>query len=135
MGDGDDNDSLTGVWHGQYSYPSAAIAPVAFVATLIDSAGALSGSTHETAEMITGGKETLYGAIEGKRSGRTVRFVKTYIPADEAWGDILYEGTLSPGGDEIEGEWVILDHLSGRFLMIRQRGAAQTAEKAERATA
>ena len=50
--------------------------------------------------MTTGGTETLFGAIEGRRDGSTVRFVKTYIPADEVWGDIHYEGTLNAGADD-----------------------------------
>jgi hypothetical protein len=38
--------SLTGIWHGIYSYPIAR-APVSFVATLIETASAVSGTTHE----------------------------------------------------------------------------------------
>ena len=38
--------NLTGVWDGIYSYPIAR-APVSFVATLIETASAVSGTTHE----------------------------------------------------------------------------------------
>ena len=40
-----DAQDLTGVWNGLYSYPDGL--SVTFVATLIESGGALSGSTHE----------------------------------------------------------------------------------------
>ena len=40
-----DAQNLTGVWQGLYTYPNSE--SVSFVATLIDSGGALSGSTHE----------------------------------------------------------------------------------------
>ena len=36
--------NLTGVWQGLYTYPNGE--SVSFVATLIDSGGALSGSIH-----------------------------------------------------------------------------------------
>ena len=38
--------NLTGVWNGLYTYPSDR--STSFVATLIDSGGSLSGTTHES---------------------------------------------------------------------------------------
>lgn len=71
------NDSLTGVWHGLYSYPGQRH-PVYFVATLIDSGGNLSGSTHESEIGEFGAPLTLYAGISGSRQGVSVLFTKLY---------------------------------------------------------
>lgn len=120
---GADRDNLTGVWHGQYSYPAPQVKPVGFVATLIDFAGSLSGSTHEETA-IGPGPAQLFAVLEGRRTGTEVMFVKTYDPAVEDWQDILYEGTLNSDATEISGTWVIPGVWAGPFLMIREQGKA-----------
>lgn len=119
MSANEDAESLTGVWHGQYAYPAAWLPPTAFVATLIDSGGTLSGSTHEVAR---GGK--MMGVVEGARQGTDVRFLKVYSPASEEYQDVIYAGALNGDRTEIEGEWTVPGVWSGRFLMIRNRGKA-----------
>lgn len=121
---GEGSESLTGVWHGLYSYPVAWMPPAHFTATMIDSGGALHGTTHE---------ETAQGAmqavVEGALEGGVVRFVKVYSPASEDFQDVIYSGTLSADRTEIEGEWTVPGVWSGTFLMIRTRGKAQAQER------
>lgn len=119
-------ESLTGVWHGQYTYPMGLMPPAAFMATLIDVSGTLSGSTNETTEQ--GGKNA---TLDGARDGGAVRFVKTYSPASEEFQDVIYIGTLSSDRTEIEGEWIVPGVWQGKFLMIRARaqGKQQSVSK------
>jgi len=127
-----DRDSLTGIWHGQYSYPAPQVPPVAFVATLIQFGEMLSGTTHENIETDMG-DAALFATLEGTRQGEAVNFVKTYDPAIEDWQDVIYDGRLNGAGDEIEGTWTIPGVLAGKFLMIRNRGEARARAKRKRA--
>jgi hypothetical protein len=116
--------SLTGVWHGIYSYliPRA---PVSFVATLIETASAVSGTTHEPCTIGGGPNDILYATLLGSRQHSAVAFVKTYDGANPHYGTVAYEGTLSPDGTEIEGRWIVMGNWSGKFLMIRSAGEAE----------
>ncbi len=118
--------SLTGVWHGLYTYPHGC-GSVSFVATLIETETWLTGSTHEPR---VGGDQPggmLYATLLGSRNGSAVTFVKTYDAAAGAnYGTVTYEGTLSGDGTEIEGRWNIPGVWSGKFLMIRSQGTAAT---------
>ena len=116
--------SLTGIWHGLYSYPIAR-APVSFVATLIETASALSGTTHEPCSVGGSANEVLYATLLGNRRRTAVAFVKTYDGANPLYGTVAYEGTLSADGTEIEGRWTVPGNWSGRFLMIRSAGKAE----------
>jgi hypothetical protein len=40
-----------------------------------------------------------------------------------------YQGTVQPGGDEIEGTWHIPGDWSGTFLMVRARMAKAEEER------
>lgn len=126
-------DTLTGVWHGQYAYPMA-LEPVHFVATLIDSGGAISGSTHETTGRPGEGSQRRLAIVEGARDGANVRFVKIYAPASADHQDVIYTGALNADRSEIEGTWMIPGDWSGRFLMIRSRGTAAAVERREEIT-
>lgn len=120
-----DAENLTGVWQGLYSYPFGA--SVSFVATLIDSGGSLSGSTHEPCSFDSG--RTMYAMLEGTREGRAVSFLKTYQNAGPRYGSVVrYRGALSGDATEIEGRWTIWKILSGKFLMIRSAGKAAEVE-------
>jgi hypothetical protein len=110
---------LTGVWSGLYSYPDGR--STSFVATLIDSGGALSGTTHEP----SAGGATLYASLGGSRRDAAVAFTKIYQRPDRDHRQpIVYEGALNGDGTEIEGRWTILSVWSGKFLMIRSAGRA-----------
>jgi hypothetical protein len=116
--------NLSGLWHGQYSYPMAK-APVPFIATLLDAEGALTGSITEKSTLPPRAGEALYAVVRGQRDGASVSFVKYYESDDERYQVVRYEGQVSGDGTEIEGVWRI-EEWQGKFLMIRgtQRGAA-----------
>ncbi|MGD0192923.1 MAG: hypothetical protein ABSD74_19470 [Rhizomicrobium sp.] len=116
MGNSNVSRNLTGVWQGLYSYPRA-LAPVSFVATLIETESWLSGSTHEPHRK-TGA--TLCATLLGKRAGNAVSVVKSYENPEGGYGaDIRYDGTVSDDATEIEGLWTIRPDWSGRFLLVR----------------
>ena len=122
-------DDLTGVWHGLYTYPARGTR-VLFDATLIDSAGLLSGSTHEIAGSGPARGQMIFAVLEGQRRGSAVAFRKTYDAGIPNYGaPIAYEGTLSADGTEIEGRWSISLDWSGKFLMIRSTGKEQAVER------
>jgi hypothetical protein len=122
--------NLTGVWHGLYSY-QAYREPVYFVATLIDGGSFISGSTHESEIGETGAPLTLFASIDGSRSGNAIDFIKSY-DGSAGWShSVTYEGLLNADATEIEGTWVVVKSetgakASGKFLMIRSRGATET---------
>ena len=71
MTEGSSAQSLTGVWHGIYSYPIAR-APVSFVATLIESASAVTGTTHEPCAVGGSPNDVLYATLSGSRHDSAV---------------------------------------------------------------
>ncbi len=110
--------SLTGIWNGLYTYPDGR--SISFVATLIESGGSLSGTTHEPGTLGGGIGITLYANLVGSRRNFAVAFTKTYDQPDEFHrSPILYDGTLNRDNTEIEGRWTIRNMWSGKFLMIR----------------
>jgi hypothetical protein len=113
--------NLTGVWNGLYTYQDGR--STSFVATLIDSGGFLSGTTHEPSTLSGGLGATLYASVVGSRRDASVTFTKTYDSSDEFHqSPIVYEGVLNGDGTEIEGRWTIVKVWSGKFLMIRSPG-------------
>ena len=111
--------NLTGVWTGRYFYPRE-LAPVSFVATLIETAARLTGMTHEPAGPAT--DAVIYATLQGQRDGNAVSFVKTYDKAALNVEPIDYSGILNGDATEIEGSWRIDENWSGKFLMIREPG-------------
>jgi hypothetical protein len=112
--------NLTGIWHGLYSYPYSR-PPVSFVATLIEAGRTVSGTTHEPCDREDSRGEILFATLLGRRHGSAVTFLKTYDGSNPNYRRVIYEGTLSADGTEIEGRW-ILPGSSGKFLMIRSAG-------------
>jgi hypothetical protein len=116
---GESRMSLTGVWHGLYSYP-VAVEPVYFVATLISNGLSFTGSTHESVESRRGSALTIFASLEGAVDGNSVGFSKTYLNAPKRYSETVhYEGALNADKTEIEGTWTIRRIFSGKFLMIR----------------
>jgi hypothetical protein len=113
--------NLTGVWQGLYSYP-AAVAPVPFTATVLESGAWVSGAVHEVAYDEYGVAE-VFSTLLGKRAGARLTFTKTYDGAAGWEHDVFYAGKLSVDGSEVEGTWTLPGEFSGRFLMIRSQGA------------
>jgi hypothetical protein len=121
-------ENLTGVWQGLYSYPAGG-GSVSFVATLIESGHALSGSIHEPRSYGVG-SETVYATLLGSRHGNAISFVKTYAAsAGPGYGRVQYEGLLNGDRTEIEGRWNIPGSGFGKFLLIRAAGKTATVEQ------
>jgi hypothetical protein len=118
---GSSADSLTGVWHGIYSYPRE-VASVSFVATLIETASAVTGTTHEPCAAGSSPNRTLFATLTGTRHANAVSFTKTYDGDNPHYGTVAYEGRLNGDRTEIEGRWHIPGVWSGKFLMIREQG-------------
>ena len=115
-------DNLTGVWDGTYTQPGVGI--VTFLATLIETGGALGGSITEPCMMPACPISTHNASIAGQRSGSAVSFVKRYQPPGYGYDTVTYEGTVNAEATEIDGRWK-LPGASGTFLMVR---AARPAE-------
>ena len=120
--------NLTGIWNGLYTYPHGQ--STAFVATLIETAGSLSGTTHEPSTPGDGPETTSFATLTGSRRDSTVTFTKRYDrPTQRKISPILYEGALNADGTEIEGRWTIHGNSTGRFLMVRQGGNVAARKK------
>ena len=119
-------ESLTGIWHGLYTYATEP-EPVYFVATLIHSGASLTGSTHESAVGQTGAPLTCFAMLDGSTAGQVVSFRKTYDGTGGWSHSVAYDGMLNTDRTEIEGMWTIGIEASGRFLMIRSSGASEKA--------
>ena len=125
---GSNAQNLTGVWHGLYSYPIAR-APVSFVATLIETGSAVTGTSHEPCAFGGSPNEVLYATLLGSRQDSAVAFVKTYDGANPHYRTVTYEGTLSRDGTEIEGRWIVPGNWSGKFLMVRSAGKTEAVSR------
>jgi hypothetical protein len=120
---------LTGVWQGRYTYPHH-MPPVSFVATLIETATRLSGSTHEPGGSLGLSDAIAYATLVGSRQGSKVDFIKTYSNGgSEGSLPIAYSGVLNLDATEIAGTWRIPGYWSGNFLMIRSAGKAVHAKR------
>jgi hypothetical protein len=115
---------LTGVWDGSFVQPQAGM--VTFLATLIDSGGALAGSMTEPC-MTPGCPLSIHKAsIAGHRSGSSVSFVKRYEPPGYGYDKVTYEGLVNADATEIDGRWRLPGApLSGAFLMVRSTKPAE----------
>jgi hypothetical protein len=121
--------TLTGIWHGLYSYLDGRPS-VSFVATLIESGTTVSGTTHEPTDGQGEPKGTLYATLTGHRQGASVAFLKTYDRAGPRYlSAVAYQGILSSDGTEIEGAWLIAGAGWGKFLMIRSAGKAEAVRR------
>ena len=118
---GEQTESLTGVWHGLYTYRDGQ-APGAFVATLIEAGTSFSGAIHEDSNGDGLPVRQLNATVDGRRASQMVTFAKTYDGADGWDHTVYYEGVLSEDFTEIEGLWFIPRVVAGRFMMIRNSG-------------
>ena len=117
-------DNLTGVWDGSYVQPGAGMNT--FLATLIESGGALGGSVSEPCMMPGCPVSTHHASIAGHRAGSAVSFVKRYEPPGYGYDTVHYEGAVNAEATEIHGRWRIADTGdSGAFLMVRAGRTAQ----------
>jgi hypothetical protein len=126
---GDRARNLTGVWQGRYFYPRGA-APVAFTATIIETATRFTGTVSEPSHHHPG--EAVSADIAGTRAGTDVSFVKTYEPGSGYDDAVAYSGRLNADATVVEGTWRIrqaFGSFSGTFVMSRPRAAAAAGER------
>lgn len=119
--DGGGSESLTGVWEGLYSYPGNLDPPNGFTATLLQSGDSVTGTVHEIGEMGVDQGRRIHAFVDGRRMGARVAFTKIYDvgPESDYSAPVVYEGSVSGDGQEIEGRWTIQGVWSGKFLMVR----------------
>ena len=108
---------------GLYSYPGET-PPTPFRATVEDSAGLIAGRTRETIAFANDVRQDLDASVAGRRDGRAVTFLKTYLGLRPGYDVVSYAGEVSADGAEIDGRWTIEGKVSGPFLMIRAGDAA-----------
>ena len=124
-------DSLTGVWDGTFVQPQVGM--VTFLATLIESGGALGGNVTEPCIEPGCPLSTHNASIAGHRSGSAVSFVKRYEPSGYGYDTVFYEGLVNAEATEIDGRWTLPGiPLSGTFLMVRSTKPAQSITTEER---
>ena len=116
-------DNLTGVWDGTFVQPQVGM--VTFLATLIESGGALGGNVTEPCMTPSCPLSIHKASIAGHRSGNSVSFVKRYEPPGYGYDKVTYEGLVNADATEIDGRWR-LPRLSGTFLMVRSTKPAQS---------
>jgi hypothetical protein len=118
-------ESLTGVWNG--TYVQSQVGMVTFLATLIETGGALGGNVTEPCirpDCLVGG--THHASIAGHRSGTAVSFVKRYEPSGCGYDTVFYEGLVNADATEIDGRWRLPGTMeSGTFLMVRSGKRAE----------
>jgi hypothetical protein len=124
-------DSLTGVWDG--TFVQAQVGMVTFLATLIESGGALTGNVTEPCTVPGCPISTHNASIAGHRSGNTVSFVKRYEPPGHGYNTVSYEGLVNAEATEIDGRWKLPGTMaSGTFLMVRSGKPAEAVVAEER---
>jgi len=126
-------ESLTGVWDG--TYVQSRVGMVTFLATLIETGGALGGNVTEPCirpDCLVGG--THNASIAGHRSGSAVSFVKRYEPSGCGYDTVFYEGLVNADATEIDGRWRLPGMAgSGTCLMVRSSKRAGAVVAQERA--
>jgi hypothetical protein len=125
-------DSLTGVWDG--TFVQRQVGMVTFLATLIESGGALAGNVTEPCTVPGCPLGTHNASIAGHRSGSAVSFIKRYEPPGHGYNTVSYEGTVNAEATEIDGRWRLPGTTaSGTFLMVRSTKPAEAVATEERA--
>ncbi|MDC7684085.1 hypothetical protein PQU92_12415 [Asticcacaulis sp. BYS171W] len=111
--------NLTGVWAGRYTYPYG-WGDEHFTAVLMDIAGGISGTIHETVLQFVAQATDVNAFVDGSREGSLVTFSKTY-DGSAGWSHtVSYRGMIKDEGYEISGIWTV-DDMTGTFLMVRRK--------------
>jgi hypothetical protein len=125
-------DSLTGVWDGTFVQRQVGMVP--FLATRIESGGALAGNVTEPCTVPGCPLSTHNASIAGHRSGNAVSFIKRYEPPGYGYDMVSYEGSVNAEATEIDGRWKVPGTAdSGTFLMVRSSKPAEAVAVEERA--
>src|SRR5260221_13795187 len=94
--------NLSGQWQGFYSYPRRQRA-VSFSAALTEAGSWLTGMTTETGTQGETRGRVLGATLQGRRTGRSVTFLKLYADGFPAYDGVQYDGEVREDGTEIEG--------------------------------
>jgi hypothetical protein len=122
---------LTGVWDG--TFVQTQVGMVTFLATLIESGGALAGNVTEPCTVPGCPMSTHNASIAGHRSGSAVSFIKRYEPPGNGYDTVSYEGVINADATEIDGRWKLPGTTaSGTFLMVRSTKPTEAVEAEER---
>ena len=111
--------NVSGRWQGQFSYDSGERAPTPFAAVLNELSLLLRGSVDDATSATDKLGRPIPAAIEGRRDGRTIRFIKRYISATTRYRPVDYRGEIDKSGARISGRWLIHDKMAGDFVMTR----------------
>lgn len=114
--------SISGFWAGIYRYLDPNYPTVKFDCELTQENSTLFGAITEVDILKTVELFSLKSSISGYRSGRKIKFTKTYINADENYAlPVYYRGTINWTGRRISGVWNVAD-WNGTFEMRRESG-------------
>jgi hypothetical protein len=119
--------SLTGHWHGRYTYLDGGEGE-AFEAHLVELSDVLTGTTSEKSNLHDGFEGVRRATLSGSRNGSIVSFVKHYLQGQGHDEPIKYDGEVNDDATEIEGIWRIDRAAFGRFLMIRDLAIPKAVE-------
>jgi hypothetical protein len=124
--------NLSGLWQGRFSYPRGR-PPTSFVADLAETDCWIVGLTEEIAAVGDARGRKISASLQGRRTGRSVTWLKLYDASSRNYDTVHYAGEVSNDGSEIAGRWTIPGGWSGTFLMIRSARAdlAATRETVE----
>ncbi|MFT9398813.1 hypothetical protein [Acetobacter sp.] len=117
--------NLSGLWHGQFSYPRTFQAEF-FTASLLEQAGLLSGVITEKAQDPLHASGVFLAHVSGQHDGTTVHFLKRYESITRTH-TVHYTGQVNSDSTEISGTWSIPSNWSGPFLMVRAHPQHQRA--------
>ena len=112
--------SLSGVWSGSFTSPHGPLPPTAFMVTLVEHGGRLSGASDEVRAYGSPVGQTLHATLDGRRGPGGVSFVKTYDGDYANYDLVVYEGLVNDDATAIEGRWTVPGVWSGGFVMVRQ---------------
>ena len=126
-----DKRDLTGVWYGRYRSHSDN-QNNSFIANLAEAGGLVDGAISEPNDSRRGPGDVRHAAVEGRRGGAKLRFIKRYDGSGGFTHTVYYSGTIDPEGTTIIGVWQV-DWVRGSFTMQRERFDAADLEADEEA--
>ena len=97
MDDKEDSLNLTGQWQGQYSYYRNK-APVPFRATINENGSWLDGLVEEVGTAGDAKGKPIAATLQGRRTGRTVTWLKIYHGSFRLHDSVQYRGEVSGEG-------------------------------------
>jgi hypothetical protein len=124
--------NLSEVWNGLYSYPHTR-PPVHFLAELSELDGWLAGVIEERSDAGDDAGSMIGATLQGRRTARSVMFLKTYDRMSRFSDAVQYQGELNGDATEIEGRWTTAG-WSGTFLMIRSGAGEEAITRSVRRT-